>query len=270
MKELINEYFDGSVTKITNLTDLDKEVIEYLDAMDNEVDEKVNALNIPNALSLIFNRLQRLNKYIDETEPWKLAKDEASKQRLNDVLYVILEGIRLCAVELEAFIPSTSKRIYEQLNNVATFEDNKFGSVDSYKVTSKPEILFNRIDETELKAKLEAEEPKVEHLPEITIDDFSKVELTVGEVKQSKKHEKADKLLVSQIDIGNGEIRQIVSGIAEHIKPEEFVGKKVIVVTNLKPCKIRGVESNGMVVCGENGNDIELISSSLPVGSKLR
>lgn len=268
---MANKYFEGTVTKNNNPTDLDKEVIEYLNSMDKEVDEKVEALNIPNALALIFNRLQRLNKYIDETEPWKLAKDEASKSRLNDVLYTILEGIRLCAVELEAFIPSTSAKIYEQLKVTASFENNTFGSIDSYKVIEKTEILFNRIDEAELKARLEAEsEPKVEHLPEIIIDDFSKVELTVGEVKESKKHEKADKLLVSKIDIGNGEIRQIVSGIAEHIKPEEFVGKKVIVVTNLKPCKIRGVESNGMVVCGENGNDIELITSSLPIGSKLR
>ena len=115
---------------------------------------------------------------------------------------------------------------------------------------------------------MEAEEEKISHLPEISIDDFSKIELTVGEVKESKKHEKADKLLVSKIDIG-GEIRQIVSGIADHIKPEDFVGKKVVVLSNLKPCKIRGVESEGMILCAENDKDIEIITSSLPIGSKL-
>ncbi|MDO4500327.1 MAG: methionine--tRNA ligase [Erysipelotrichaceae bacterium] len=273
---MANKYFGGTVSKNVNLTDLDKEVIAYLEAMDKEVDEKVEALNIPNALSLIFDRLQRLNKYIDETEPWKLAKDEASLPRLNDVLYTILEGVRLCAVELEAFIPSTVANIYRQLNvEGSSFANNQFGNTDSYKVVEKPEILFARIDEKELAKKLEEAEkeaaaPVIEHLPEIGIEDFAKVEMTVGEVKESKKHEKADKLLVSKIDIGNGEIRQIVSGIAEHVKPEEFVGKKVIVVTNLKPVKIRGVDSEGMVVCAENGKEIEVITSSLPVGSKLR
>lgn len=270
---MANKYFGGAVHKNTNPTDLDLEVIAQLESMDNEVDEKVEALNIPNALSLIFNRLERLNKYIDETEPWKLAKDDTNKERLNNVIYTILEGIRLCAIELNAFIPSSANKIYQQLNvNNASFENNRFGFIDEYHVTDKPEILFARIDEKELAEKLAAEdneEEKIEHLPEISIDDFAKVELRVGEVIESKKHEKADKLLVSKIDIG-GEVRQIVSGIAKIIKPEDFVGKKVIVVTNLKPATIRGVESQGMVLCGENGDDIEIITSTLPKGSKLR
>ena len=268
---MTNKYFDGSVNKLANPTDLDNEVINYLNDMDKEVDLKIDALNAPGALNDIFNRLNRLNKYIDETEPWKLGKLD-DKSRLNDVLYVILEGIRLCAIELEAFIPETSKRIYEQLNvSNASFENNVVGAVESYKVTDKPEILFSRIDEKELKDRLEAEAKKneVEHLPEITIDDFAKVEMTVGEVIESKKHESADKLLVSKVDVGNGEIRQIVSGIASVIKPEDFVGKKVIVVTNLKSCKIRGVESQGMIVCASKDDKIEILSSSLPNGSKL-
>ena len=268
---MVNKYFDGKVSKNNNLTDLDKEVVAYLESLDKEVDEKIEALDIPNALSLIFSRLERLNKYIDETEPWKLAKAEETKDRLNDVLYTILEGLRICAIELEAFIPSSVKKIYEQLGvNDASFENNKFAYIENYKVTDKPEILFSRIDENILKEKeeLEAKEEKISHLPEISIDDFSKIELTVGEVKESKKHEKADKLLVSKIDIG-GEIRQIVSGIADHIKPEDFVGKKVVVLSNLKPCKIRGVESEGMILCAENDKDIEIITSSLSIGSKL-
>ncbi len=268
---MANKYFEGSVLKASNYTDLDNEVIAILSSMDKDVDEKLDSLNAPAALADIFARLNRLNKYIDETEPWKLAK-LLDKSRLNDVLYVILEGIRLCAIELEAFIPSTSKKIYEQLNvSDASFDNNTVGFIENYKVTEKPEILFARIDEKELKEKLEAQEleNEVKHLPEISIDDFSKVEMLVGEVLESRKHEKADNLLVSKIDIGNGEIRQIVSGIAKHVDPKSFVGKKVIVVANLKPVKIRGVESEGMIVCGENQDKIEVISSKLPNGSKL-
>lgn len=263
---MANKYFGGKVSKISNITELDSEVINYLNSMDKDVDEKLESLNAPAALADIFSRLNRLNKYIDETEPWKLAKLE-DKSRLNDVLYVILDGIRLCAIELEAFIPATSKKIYEQINvNDASFENNTIGYVESYQVTEKPEILFARIDEKELKEKLEAKE--IEHLPEISIDDFAKMEMVVGEVLESKKHEKADKLLVSKVDIG-GEVRQIVSGIAEHVDPKEFVGKKVVVLANLKPVKIRGVESQGMIICAENEGKIEVVTSSLPAGSKL-
>ena len=263
---MVNKYFGGKVSKISNITELDNEVINYLNSMDKDVDEKLESLNAPAALADIFSRLNRLNKYIDETEPWKLAKLE-DKSRLNDVLYVILDGIRLCAIELEAFIPATSKKIYEQINvNDASFENNTIGYVESYQVTEKPEILFARIDEKELKEKLEAKE--IGHLPEISIDDFAKMEMVVGEVLESKKHEKADKLLVSKVDIG-GEVRQIVSGIAEHVDPNEFVGKKVVVLANLKPVKIRGVESQGMIICAENEGKIEVVTSSLPAGSKL-
>lgn len=263
---MANKYFGGKVSKITNITELDNEAINYLNSMDKDVDEKLESLNAPAALADIFSRLNRLNKYIDETEPWKLAKLE-DKSRLNDVLYVILDGIRLCAIELEAFIPATSKKIYEQINvNDASFENNTIGYVESYQVTEKPEILFARIDEKELKEKLEAKE--IEHLPEISIDDFAKMEMVVGEVLESKKHEKADKLLVSKVDIG-GEVRQIVSGIAEHVDPKEFVGKKVVVLANLKPVKIRGVQSQGMIICAENEGKIEVVTSSLPAGSKL-
>lgn len=263
---MANKYFGGKVSKISNITELDNEVINYLNSMDKDVDEKLESLNAPAALADIFSRLNRLNKYIDETEPWKLAKLE-DKSRLNDVLYVILDGIRLCAIELEAFIPATSKKIYEQINvNDASFENNTIGYVESYQVTEKPEILFARIDEKELKEKLK--EKEIEHLPEISIDDFAKMEMVVGEVLESKKHEKADKLLVSKVDIG-GEVRQIVSGIAEHVDPKEFVGKKVVVLANLKPVKIRGVESQGMIICAENEGKIEVVTSSLPAGSKL-
>ena len=272
---MTNKYFDGTVTKNVNLTDLDNEVIAFLNKVDEEVDSKVEALNIPGALSLIFARLERLNKYIDETAPWALAKDEANRGRLNDVLYTILEGIRICAVELEAFIPSTSKRIYEQLGvNDASFENNDFGYVNEYKVTAKPEILFNRIDEKELAKKIEEEnrepEPVIEKTPEITIDDFAKIELKVGEVIECHKHPKADKLLVEKVDLGSGDIRQIVSGIAAYYKPEEMIGKKVVVVSNLKEANLRGEKSQGMLLCAEKGDKVELITSTLEKGSKVR
>ena len=272
---MTNKYFGGTVTKNVNLTDLDNEVIAFLNKVDEEVDSKVEALNIPSALSLIFARLERLNKYIDETAPWALAKDEANRGRLNDVLYTILEGIRICAVELEAFIPSTSKRIYEQLGVCdASFENNDFGYVNEYKVTAKPEILFNRIDEKELAKKIEEEnrepEPVVEKTPEITIDDFAKIELKVGEVIECHKHPKADKLLVEKVDLGSGDIRQIVSGIAAYYKPEEMIGKKVVVVSNLKEANLRGEKSQGMLLCAEKGDKVELITSTLEKGSKVR
>ncbi len=274
---MTNKYFGGYVTKISNITPLDEEVITYLNSLDKEIEEKIDALNIPSALSSIFDRLKRLNKYIDETMPWVLGKNEDDKPRLNDVLYTILEGIRICTVALRAFIPETSDKIFEQLNSdLNDYSSIVFGSETSYKVQEKPSILFARIDEEELKKKLQEEETvKVQHLSEITIDDFTKSELVVGEIKECKKHPKADNLLVSQVDIGDGEIRQIVSGIAAYYKPEELVGKKVVVVANLKPIKLKGEMSMGMLLCGENVDEngktrLELLSSSLVAGSKIR
>ena len=267
-----NKYLKGSLNKITDITDLDKEVIDQLNALDHDVEVKMDALDLPKSIEVVMNALKRLNKYIDETEPWILGKDEAKYPRLNDVLYTIIEGIRLCALELKAYMPSTAKKIFTMLQtDKDTFSYSTFGSVDHYQVVEKPEILFTRIDEEELKARLakeaEEEEVKVEHLKEITIDDFAKVELTVGQVIECKKHEDAKKLLVSKIDVGHGEIRQVVSGIADKIKPEDFIGKKVIVVTNLKKAKIRGVESEGMILAGEDSKTLGIVTADLEVGT---
>ena len=268
-----NKYLSGKVNKNTNPTDLDKEVIDLLNTMSKDVDVKMEELDIPASLKLIFARIERLNKYIDETAPWTLAKDPNNTQRLNDVLYTILDGIRMCAFELEAFIPSTSKKIYGQLNIDGVSLDNLvFGSVDEYKVTESPEILFARIDEKELAEKLAAnEEPEIKHKPEIEFSDFEKIELKVGEVIKCEKHPDADKLLVFQIDFG-GETRQILSSIAEHYSPNELIGKHVVAITNLKPRKMRGLESQGMLICASNTNEngkeeLELLTTSLPKGS---
>ena len=268
---MVNKYFDGTVTRIQKIEDLDREVIVQLTEMSDKVAEQVDALDIPTALEIIFDALKRLNKYIDETAPWVLAKDEATMPRLNDVLYVILEGIRLCAIQLKAFIPETADKIFAELNTeYTTFKFAKFG-VKTIHVVEKPEILFQRIDEEEVAKRIEEEsKPVVEHLPEMSFEDFGKAELVVGKVVESKLHPNADKLLVSQIDIGYGEIRQIVTGIADRIKPEDFVGKKVVVLANLKPAKIRGIESQGMVLVGEDDKNLDLVSADVEVGSRIR
>lgn len=273
---MTNKYFGGTVTKNVNYTDLDKEVVEYLNSMDSDVDKKMEELDAPNALKQIFARVERLNKYIDETTPWTLAKSEESKPRLNDVLYTILDGVRMATIELDAFIPSTCKKILAQLNlESASFENYEFGAVSEYKVTDKPEILFARIDEAELKKKLEeeAEANKVEefkHKETIEFDSFEKVEMIVGEVTECKKHPDADKILVFNVDFGF-EQRQILSGVAKYYKPEQLVGKKVIAVTNLKPRKIRGLESNGMLLSAVKEVDgketLELLTSDMEKGS---
>ena len=272
---MTNKYFGGTVKRPENYTALDLEVSAFLNLMDAEVEEKVEKLDLPNALALIFARLERLNKYIDETAPWILAKDPDSRDRLNDVLYTILDGIRMCTLQLQAFIPNTAQRIYDQLQlQEVSFTNYEFGSVDSYSVTSKPEILFARIDEAELKARLAEEEDvkKIEHKAEIEFADFEKLEMVVGEVVSCVKHPKADKLLISQVDFG-GETRQIVSGIAEFYTAEQMKGRKVVALLNLKPRKIRGEESNGMLLTSENVQDgkesVELLSSTLPVGSRI-
>ena len=271
---MANKYFGGKVTKNNNPTNLDNEVINFLNSMNTDVDKKMDDLDIPTSLKLIFSRIERLNKYIDETTPWTLAKSEDTMSRLNDVLYTILDGIRMCALELEAFIPSTSKKIYGQLNIAdASFEEYNFGTLAEYKVVEKPEILFARIDEEELKKRLEADsEPIVEHKAEIEFPDFDKVEMIVGEVIKCEKHPDADKLLVEQVDFGD-ETRQIISGIAEYYKPEDLIGKHVIAVTNLKPRKMRGLESNGMLLCTskevDGKQELELLTSNMPKGSKV-
>jgi len=274
---MTNKYFEGSVTKNNNPTELDNQVIEFLNGMDNEVDKLIEELNVPGTLAQIFARLERLNKYIDETAPWALAKDEANKARLNDVLYTILEGIRMCSQELEAFIPSTADKIFAQLGlEKSDLQADCFGKTETFKVVEKPEILFARIDEAELIKRIEEEEKeaevKVEHKPEIEFNDFEKVEMVVGQVKACKKHPDADKILVFDVDFGY-ETRQILSGVAAYYKPEDLVGKKVVAVMNLKPRKIRGLESCGMLLSTVSEVDgketLKLLDSDMPIGSKV-
>jgi len=274
-----NKYFDGIVNNPKVYEPVDEELINTALEMPKKVINKMDDFKSSDALDAIFTLLRRTNKYIDETMPWALAKDESKKDRLATVLYNLIESIRFSAIALIPFIPSTANKILDQINtDQRDYQTlNEFGAYkEGTKVTEKPEILFARLDSKEIEkkvAKLSTVQEIKKEVKEddlITIEDFKKVELVVGTVEECKKHPDADKLLVSKINLGK-ETRQIVSGIADYYSPEEFVGKKVIVVANLKPAKLRGVESQGMVLAGETKDLLEVINvENLPNGTKVR
>ncbi|WP_303194868.1 methionine--tRNA ligase [Thomasclavelia spiroformis] len=274
-----NKYFDGIVNNPKVYEAVDEELINTALEMPKKVINKMDDFKSSDALDAIFTLLRRTNKYIDETMPWALAKDESKKDRLATVLYNLIESIRFSAIALIPFIPSTANKILDQINtDQRDYQTlNEFGAYkEGTKVTEKPEILFARLDSKEIEkkvAKLSTVQEVKKEVKEddlITIEDFKKVELVVGTVEECKKHPDADKLLVSKINLGK-ETRQIVSGIADYYSPEEFVGKKVIVVANLKPAKLRGVESQGMVLAGETKDLLEVINvENLPNGTKIR
>ena len=273
-----NKYFDGIVNNPKVYEPVDEELINTALEMPKKVINKMDDFKSSDALDAIFTLLRRTNKYIDETMPWALAKDESKKDRLATVLYNLIESIRFSAIALIPFIPSTANKILDQINtDQRDYQTlNEFGAYkEGTKVTEKPEILFARLDSKEIEkkvAKLSTVQEVKKEVKEddlITIEDFKKVELVVGTVEECKKHPDADKLLVSKINLGK-ETRQIVSGIADYYSPEEFVGKKVIVVANLKPAKLRGVESQGMVLAGETKDLLEVINvENLPNGTKI-
>ena len=274
-----NKYFDGIVNNPKVYEPVDEELINTALEMPKKVINKMDDFKSSDALDAIFTLLRRTNKYIDETMPWALAKDESKKDRLATVLYNLIESIRFSAIALIPFIPSTANKILDQINtDQRDYQTlNEFGAYkEGTKVTEKPKILFARLDSKEIEkkvAKLSTVQEVKKEVKEddlITIEDFKKVELVVGTVEECKKHPDADKLLVSKINLGK-ETRQIVSGIADYYSPEEFVGKKVIVVANLKPAKLRGVESQGMVLAGETKDLLEVINvENLPNGTKIR
>ena len=274
-----NKYFDGIVNNPKVYEPVDEELINTALEMPKKVINKMDDFKSSDALDAIFTLLRRTNKYIDETMPWALAKDESKKDRLATVLYNLIESIRFSAIALIPFIPSTANKILDQINtDQRDYQTlNEFGAYkEGTKVTEKPEILFARLDSKEIEkkvAKLSTVQEVKKEVKEddlITIEDFKKVELVVGTVEECKKHPDADKLLVSKINLGK-ETRQIVSGISDYYSPEEFVGKKVIVVANLKPAKLRGVESQGMVLAGETKDLLEVINvENLPNGTKIR
>ncbi|MGL4797962.1 MAG: methionine--tRNA ligase [Cellulosilyticaceae bacterium] len=267
---MIEKYFEGGVLQADQeATEFDADVQQLVAAQTVKVEEYMEKLFFNNALEEIWVIIRRLNKYIDETMPWVLAKDEANKAKLANVLYTLAEGLRIISIMVEPFMPQTPEKIWEQIG-VVRGELTAWDSIHTWGVlprdtkAQKGINMFPRIDkdkelaelEAEMKATQAAAAPKEEKpakpkKEEITIDDFSKVELKIGEVIECEPVPKANKLLVSKIRIGD-EVRQIVSGIAQYYKPEEFVGKKVVVVTNLKPVKLRGILSEGMVLCASD------------------
>ena len=299
-----NKYFGGNVAKTGADTtgagtdengaslDFDAELKAVVTGTKARVEDKMKTLHVADAITEIFTLFKRCNKYIDETMPWALAKDETKKDRLSEVLYNLVESITVGANLLTPYMPETSERILAQLYPANTkagerdFDDlDKFGLRENdIKVTEKPEILFARLDLEEVMKEVEKiqeaqkkaagikDYPKVEKKPEITIDDFDKIQIQVGEVIKCEPVKKAKKLLVSQIRIGD-EVRQIVSGIAAYYKPEEMVGKKVAVITNLKPCKLCGVESQGMILAAaddENNLSVLTVDKDIIEGSEIR
>ncbi len=274
---MTNKYFNGQLNKDFVEEDLDKEFKSFILNSVKTVEDKMDQLRVGDSIEAIMEVFRRCNKYIDETAPWVLAKDEAQKGRLNTVLYNLLEGIRFGAVLMEPFMPETSARVYEQIGTRDTSYDSlsSFGAYECNKVTEKPEPLFNRIDPVKTMDEVHAylgqpEAEKVEHKAEIEFADFEKVEMVVGQVTECSKHPNADKILVFNVDFGY-EQRQILSGVAAYYKPEELLGRKVIAVMNLKPRKIRGLESNGMLLSAVKQKDgkevLELLSSDMEVGS---
>jgi len=255
---MVHKYFDG-VVPAKYEGEFDDDLIKTALSCASNVTAKMNEFKTADALEEIMTLARRSNKYIDETTPWALAKDESQKARLSGVLYNLLESIRFLGVLLTPFMPDTAESIFAQIQTQKTQWNSllQFGEMVTGATIGEGKPLFNRIDETkkmeEIEKQLEkqaapAKEQQAEPgVPEITIDDFAKIQLKIGLVLESKRVEGADKLLVSKIKVGD-EVRQIVSGIANYRSPEEFVGKKVAVVTNLKPVKLRGVLSEGMIL----------------------
>ena len=282
-----NKYFDGVVTKTGVEEDVDADLKAVVTGTRAKVAAKMEDLRVADSITEIFNLFKRCNKYIDETMPWALAKDEAKKDRLAEVLYNLVESITIGASLLESFMPETTEKILAQLNGEKrSYEElDQFGLYPSgNKVTDKPEILFQRLDLKEILEKVEAmkaaqakpevpEEPVVDidAKEEITFDDFGKMQFQVGEIIACEEVKKSRKLLCSQVKIGS-QVKQIVSGIKGHYTAEEMVGKKVMVLVNLKPAKLAGVLSEGMLLCAEDadGNlSLMVPEKKMPAGAEI-
>ena len=284
-----NKYFDGVVKDAGVSEPVDDELKAVINAAPGKVTEKMDKLRVADAITEIFTLFKRCNKYIDETMPWALAKEEEKKPRLATVLYNLMDGIRVGATLLDSFMPETSEKILAQINAPkGELETLKAGDYpNDTKVVEKPEILFARIDEEEFMKKIhekeaaqaaeaeKAEAPEdvidIEAKPEITFDDFMKMQFQVGEIIACEEVKKSRKLLCSQVRIGS-EVKQIVSGIKAHYSAEEMVGKKVMVLVNLKPAKLAGVLSEGMLLCAEDADgNLALMTPEkpMPAGAEI-
>ncbi|NLZ47507.1 MAG: methionine--tRNA ligase [Clostridiales bacterium] len=285
---MIDKYFDGVIPAPTAKEEIDDDLITMALRTPEEVDKAIDKLRIPEALEKIWDFIGRANKYIDETTPWILAKDEGKKERLGTVLYNLVESLRFISTLISSFLPTTSAKINEQLNielttwnSLSAFDGTRAGTK-----VKKGEVIFPRIDvekklaelealkEASLKEAATANKPSMQPLKEeITIEDFEKIDLRVAKVLECEPIKGAKKLLKLKVDLG-GEVRQVVSGIAQYYKPEDLVGKSIILVANLKPVKLRGELSQGMILAASDDEDSKLfvatIDGDLPTGSQVR
>ena len=275
-----NKYFDGVIQAPTAVEDIDGELKELALSTLGEVTKLLDTYKVSDALGKIIDLAKRCNKYIDETMPWALAKDEEKKARLGTVLYNLLEGIRFIAVLLEPFMPETSVKILEQIGTDVNTLDSlcEFGAIKAGDKVGSATPLFSRLDVEKTLAEIEAslpkeeeEKPEIEGLAEIVFDDFAKVELRVCEVTDCKPIKKAKKLLELTLNDGTKTPRTVASGIAKWYKPEDLIGKKVIVVANLAPRTLCGVESHGMILAGEISEDDVKVAfvDGPPAGTQL-
>ena len=283
-----NKYFDGVVKSTGADEEVDKDLKTVVLSTKEKATEKMDELRVADAMTEIFVLFKRCNKYIDETQAWVLAKDPAKQERLSQVLYNLVESIVIGASLLEAFMPATAERIVSLLNtSLRGFDElNSFGLYpNGNKVTDKPEILFARLDEKEVlkkaeamfaernESKEEAAEPviDVDTKPEISYEDFDKLQFRVGKIIACEEVKKSKKLLCSQVQIGS-QVKQIVSGIKQHYSAEEMVGKKVMVLVNLKPATLAGVVSEGMLLCAEDAEGkLALLTpeKDMPAGAEI-
>ena len=286
---MCEKYFDGIVPSQTELTELDNDLIEIATTTRDRVAELMDKLNFSMALEEIWKLVRRTNKYIDETTPWTLIKEQ-KEERLKTVIYNLLESIRIISGLIKPFMKETSSKINEQIGySDYSYEDlTKFGLLEVGIKVCKGKNLFDRLDvdkeleiiiqkNSELIEMRKKKNSGVDEVKEevrenklITIDDFAKVELKVGKILECEPHPKADRLLVSKIDIG-GEVRTIVSGIRKYYSEKDLIGKKVIVVTNLKPVNLRGVESNGMILAASDDENLSVLTvlKDVKEGSKV-
>ena len=288
---MINKYNKGIIEQPGDIREVDQALIDDATKTIAEYKNYMDNMKLSDSIKLVWSFISRINKYIDETTPWVLGKDEARKAELNRVLYDLVESLRAISVMIEPFIPTTARRIWAQLNLPQNFDEIRISDIEGWGKTpvgiqiNKPEQLFPRIEIEEEKPeakkevkenkKAKKEEPKAPEKAKenedgmIGIEDFSKIDLRVVEILAAEPVPKTDKLMKIQVSLGDEE-RTVVSGIAKHYKPEDLIGKHVVLVANLKPAKLRGVMSHGMLLAASKGDELQIVETTMPVGSKVK
>lgn len=278
---MINKYNKGIIEQPGDIREVDQALIDDATKTIAEYKNYMDNMKLSDSIKLVWSFISRTNKYIDETTPWVLGKDEARKAELNRVLYDLVESLRAISVMIEPFIPTTARRIWAQLNLPQNFDEIRISDIEGWGKTpvgiqiNKPEQLFPRIEIEEEKLEAKKEEQKAPEKAKenedgmICIEDFSKIDLRVVEILAAEPVPKTDKLMKIQVSLGDEE-RTVVSGIAKHYKPEDLIGKHVVLVANLKPAKLRGVMSHGMLLAASKGDELQIVETTMPVGSKVK